>query len=197
MHPALAASPTRLILAEATFDYDANADCRGRWHRCRYKWQRLLHWHDELPLQRMPGCSSTDFPILNAYQPCLDQAPPTTDRYSSVVHVLHFEHNPYGLGRLRRQAQSQRQPQGEQLIWSTYLGGSGTDSGTGIALDPGAANVYVVGTTNSTDIGTERSDAEHIARYQPCLDTPVNPAAGDDVSAACRDLLPPTLLWRA
>jgi hypothetical protein len=36
------------------------------------------------------------------------------------------------------------------LIYSTYLGGSGSDSGYGIALD-GIANIYLVGSTNSTD----------------------------------------------
>ena len=44
--------------------------------------------------------------------------------------------------------------QGQQLVWSTYLGGTGTDAGVGVAIDTGAVNVYVVGTTNSSDIGT-------------------------------------------
>jgi len=39
---------------------------------------------------------------------------------------------------------------GSGLIYSTLLGGSGTDSGTGIALDA-AANAYVTGTTGSRD----------------------------------------------
>ncbi len=43
--------------------------------------------------------------------------------------------------------------QGQQLIWSTYLGGTAKDFGNGIAIDSGAANVYVVGTTDSIDIG--------------------------------------------
>ena len=36
------------------------------------------------------------------------------------------------------------------LVWSTYLGGNGSDAATGIAVDQGG-NVYVAGTTGSTD----------------------------------------------
>ncbi|MBI1195770.1 MAG: hypothetical protein GC138_07985 [Gammaproteobacteria bacterium] len=36
------------------------------------------------------------------------------------------------------------------MVWSTYLGGGNRDSGAGIALD-GTGNVYVVGTTESSD----------------------------------------------
>ena len=38
---------------------------------------------------------------------------------------------------------------GSQAVYSTYLGGSGNDAGTGIGVD-GQGNIYVVGTTNST-----------------------------------------------
>ncbi len=42
---------------------------------------------------------------------------------------------------------------GSALIFSTYLGGNGQDNGNGIALDS-AGNVYVVGTTASTNFPT-------------------------------------------
>ncbi|HTW48519.1 MAG TPA: SBBP repeat-containing protein [Acidobacteriaceae bacterium] len=41
-------------------------------------------------------------------------------------------------------------PAGTALVYSTYLGGSGSDSASGIAVDS-AGNAYVTGTTGSTD----------------------------------------------
>jgi Beta-propeller repeat len=42
---------------------------------------------------------------------------------------------------------------GSHLVYSTFAGGSGADSGGGIAVDP-AGNAYVVGTTASSDFPT-------------------------------------------
>jgi hypothetical protein len=52
------------------------------------------------------------------------------------------------------------------LVYSTYLGGSGTDQATGIAID-GAGSVYVAGYTNSVDfplttLGTLSQNANHV-----------------------------------
>jgi hypothetical protein len=132
------------------------------------------------------GCSSTDFPILNPYQPCLDQAPPTTivnpPSCSSTTNTIDSD---AFVAKLNPNAN-----QGQQLIWSTYLGGTGTDSGTGIALDSGASNVYVTGTTNSTDIGTSVTTLNTSAAYQRCLDFP-NIAIGTACPTTFKTTPPP------
>ena len=86
-----------------------------------------------------------DFPILNAYQPCLDTPPttiivnpiqcPTTGTTATDAFLAKLNPN----------------TSGQQLLFSTYLGGSGTDSSTSVAIDSSAANIYLTGTTNSTD----------------------------------------------
>ena len=111
------------------------------------------------------GCSNSDFPIKNAYQPCLNQGPPTvytnpptcTNTNTTSTDAFVAKLNPTG-------------PQGTgQLQWSTYLGGSNNDQGAGVALDSGAANVYVVGTTNSTNVTATTAT---FGAFQPCLDAP-------------------------
>jgi hypothetical protein len=49
-------------------------------------------------------------------------------------------------------------PTGATLIFSTYLGGDGTDTSAGVAVDS-ALNVYVAGTTSSTNFPTTPSIA--------------------------------------
>lgn len=44
-------------------------------------------------------------------------------------------------------------PSGSQLAYSTYVGGSGSDSANGIAMDS-SGNTFVVGQTKSTDLAT-------------------------------------------
>lgn len=114
------------------------------------------------------GCASTDFPILNAFQPCLDQAPPATivNPPSCTTSTTETASDGF-VAKLNPNAS-----QGQQLQWSTYVGGTGTDSSSGVALDPGAANVYIVGTTNSFDIGKGTTTLATSAAYQPCLDQP-------------------------
>src|SRR6202050_4386761 len=109
---------------------------------------------------------SSDFPIQNAYQPCLDTvpplvltnpnpcAPPLTTPYPTDGFMAKI--NPLGAGG------------GLQLLFSTYLGGTGNDTAPGIAIDSGAANIYLTGETNSSDIVIPTG----ITPFQLCLDTP-------------------------
>ena len=109
------------------------------------------------------GCSTTDFPILNAYQPCLNQTPPVTVGTSPSCPNDTTSLSDAFVAKLNPNA-----AQGNQLQWSTYLGGSQSDSSTGVAVDSGAAFVYVVGTTNSPDVTVLST----FGSYQTCLDSP-------------------------
>ena len=82
---------------------------------------------------------SNDFPILNAYQGCLDSSPSTTTCPSNVTayDVFVAELNPAAIT-------------GTQLLYSTYVGGSDDDIGYGIAVDS-APSAYVTGSTASSD----------------------------------------------
>jgi uncharacterized repeat protein (TIGR01451 family) len=91
-----------------------------------------------------------DFPILNAYQPCLDTPPPTvltnpntctapgTTSYPTDAFVAKINPNAGQTG-------------GPQLLFSTYLGGGGDDTGTAIAIDSTASSIYLTGSTDSTN----------------------------------------------
>ena len=109
------------------------------------------------------GCQTTDFPILNPYQPCLDQIPPTVLPIPLLCSNTNNSASDAFVAKLNPNVAP-----GAQLLWSTYVGGAGTDSGTGIALDAGAANVYLTGTTNSSPFTALTT----FAPYQLCLDAP-------------------------
>ncbi len=70
---------------------------------------------------------STNFPVVNAFDPTPNGA---ADIFVTKVNAA-----------------------GSSLAWSSYLGGSGSDFGAGVAVD-GAGNVTVSGSTTSTDFPT-------------------------------------------
>ena len=91
---------------------------------------------------RHTGSPTTDFPIVNAYQGCLDTPPTstaTTNCSTTVTAVDAF------VAKINPAASA-----GAQLLYSTYLGGSGDDVGYGVAVDSGLS-AYVTGSTASTD----------------------------------------------
>jgi hypothetical protein len=118
------------------------------------------------------GLTTGDFPILNAYQPCLNTFPSvavtppvqcgaatTTAATDAFVAKL----NP-----------ASSTNQGAQLLFSTYLGGLGDDSATGLTIDTGAAGIYITGTTNSSDFIAPTGSGT----FEQCINTPVNPTTG-------------------
>ncbi len=124
------------------------------------------------------GLAQGDFPILNAYQPCLDTPPPTVITFpvtctqpASPVPTDAFvaKINP-----------ANAQTGASQLLFSTYFGGSGTDSSTGLTIDPTAAAIYITGSTNTMANVPSITTGTFViptgtAPFQECLDTPVNP----------------------
>jgi hypothetical protein len=49
-------------------------------------------------------------------------------------------------------------PSGTNLLFYTYLGGSGNDQANGIALDPVTGDICLVGTTTSTNFPAVNPD---------------------------------------
>ncbi len=79
---------------------------------------------------------STDFPTQNPYQGTCGGCPTYFDAFVTKIDTT--------------------QSGAASLVYSTYLGGSGSDYGSGIALD-GAGNAYVTGSTGSTDFPTQNT----------------------------------------
>jgi hypothetical protein len=84
--------------------------------------------------------ASTDFPILNAFENCINSPSKPTTCPLGLTNTDAF------VAKLNPAAAV-----GDQLQYSTYVGGTGNDVGNAIALDS-TTNVYITGTTNSTDV---------------------------------------------
>jgi hypothetical protein len=114
------------------------------------------------------GGQVTDFPIVNAYQPCLDTQPPTIITYPIACTAPTASPYPFDAF-VAKINPNNAQTGSAQLLFSTYLGGGtsgGSTSGAGITID--SANVYLTGTTNSSDFTLPTGSGA----FQPCLNTP-------------------------
>jgi uncharacterized repeat protein (TIGR01451 family) len=117
--------------------------------------------------QGCSGCAASDFPIKNAYQPCLNlPAPPVIVNPPTCAASTSSDSD----GFVAKLSPSPSNSGTGQLQWSTYFGGTVNDGSSGVGLDS-AGNVYIVGTTNSPDITSQQTSA-NFGAYQPCLDEP-------------------------
>lgn len=87
------------------------------------------------------GTASTDFPLLNAYQGCLNVPPTSTSSTCTSI--------PGNTDAFVAKFNPSASP-GAQLLYSTYLGGAGNDVGHGVSVDSGF-NAFVTGSTNSSN----------------------------------------------
>jgi hypothetical protein len=69
-------------------------------------------------------------------------------------------------------------PAGDRLVYSTYLGGEGNDSGFAIAVDA-AGDAYVAGGTGSDDFPTTQSAYQYAPYGTDAFITEFNPTASD------------------
>jgi len=93
------------------------------------------------------GTGSADFPTANALQLTLD------GRGDAFVTKINAS--------------------GSALVYSTYLGGSGSDAGSGIALDA-SGNAYVTGFTSSPDFPTANAVQPALAGLEDAFVTKIN-----------------------
>ncbi len=112
------------------------------------------------------GSAATDFPILNAYQGCLDAPPPATPPTNPPACSTSVSAPDAFVAKINPAASS-----GAQLIYSSYLGGTGNDVGYGIAVDA-SLSAYITGATTSTDFTIPSTTTP----FQRCLDNPANPS---------------------
>jgi len=113
------------------------------------------------------GLTAGDFPITNAYQPCLDTVPPTTITYPVTCTA---PGSPAPTDAFVAKLNPNNASTGAtQLLFSTYFGGSNADSSTGLTIDTTASAIYITGATNSTGFNIPSGAGE----FQPCLNAPL------------------------
>ena len=118
------------------------------------------------------GIPGVDFPIVNAYQPCLDTVPPLVLPSSNPCAAPTAAGVPYPTDAFVAKI-NPLGAVGAQLLFSTYFGGVGNETGPGIAIDSGAANIYLTGETNTGATSTTLFNLPTgIAPFQQCLDMP-------------------------
>jgi hypothetical protein len=110
------------------------------------------------------GLTTGDFPITNAYQPCLNTPPPVTISYpvscgttTAATDAFVAKLNP-----------NNAQTGATQLLFSTYFGGANNDSSTGLTIDTTASAIYITGATNSTVFNAPTGAGQ----FQACLNAP-------------------------
>ncbi len=116
--------------------------------------------------------TSGDFPILNAYQPCLDTIPPIVllNPNPCTAPATPYPSDAF-MAKINPLGQS-----GAQLLFSTYLGGTATDTSTALTID--STYVYITGSTNSSDFYLPPTEQA----YQSCLN---NPGIVEVTTASC------------
>lgn len=111
------------------------------------------------------GLTPGDFPILNAYEPCINTPPTTTIVPPVTCASATPEPTDAFVAKLNP---TNAQTGASQLIFSTYFGGGNNDSSTGLTIDSGASSVYITGSTNSSNFTIPLTAGE----FQPCLNAP-------------------------
>ncbi len=84
-------------------------------------------------------------------------------------------------------------PSGTEILYSTYLGGSGSDFGMAIALDS-AGNAYVTGSTTSSNFPAVSASLQATPAGGSCYDQPCGDAFVAKLNASGTELLYSTYL---
>jgi hypothetical protein len=121
---------------------------------------------------------TTDFPIANAFQSCLDTPPGFVSNAACPTNVTAMD---AFIAKFNPGTNT-----GAQLAYNTYLGGPGDDIGYGIGLDA-SGNAYITGSTNSP---TTNPSSNPPNPFPPCTAGGSN---GNTLSAQCLNRLPPTI----